>query len=263
MSMKPHLNLVKGLGSGTPVVFQHGLCGNAGQTSEAFPIDPRFRMHTLECRGHGASEAGSLNAFSIKAFADDVADMVEAENIASCIVGGISMGAAISLHLAVHRPELVKALVLARPAWVIQNAPVNMQPNQDIGTLLAQLPPQIAKEKFLASDMAKRLAKEAPDNLASLITFFSREPIDVTAALLTSIANDGPGVTEQQVRALKIPTLIIATAQDYVHPLSHADSLHKMISHSRLVELTPKGVDKAHYVKEFQTALLNFFEEHA
>ena len=40
----------------------------------------------------------------------------------------------------------------------------------------------------------------------------------MTSALLTRISADGPGVTEAQVRAIKAPTLIIATAQDHVHP---------------------------------------------
>jgi pimeloyl-ACP methyl ester carboxylesterase len=78
-----------------------------------------------------------------------------------------------------------------------------------------------------------------------------------------AISRDGPCVTEQQVRNIKIPTLIIGTAQDHVHPLSHCVALHNMISNSRLVELTPKGVDKARYVQEFQSTLLKFFEENA
>ena len=261
--MTPHLNLVKGLGSGKPVVFQHGLCGNAAQTTEVFTRDPRFQMHTLECRGHGASESGDINAFSINTFANDIAEMVEAQKLAPCIIGGISMGAAIALHLAVHRPELVKALVLARPAWVTANEPDTMRPNAIIGDLLASHSPVDAKARFEASDVAKHLAHAAPDNLASLQTFFAREPIGVTAALLSSISRDGPGVTVAQVRALKIPTLIIATAKDYIHPLSYAHALHDMIPHSRLVEITPKGVDKPCYVSEFQSTLLKFFEDHA
>ncbi len=143
--MKPELNLVKGKGHGQAVVFQHGLCGQATQTQEAFPDDPRFKLYTLECRGHGASQAGPLNVFSINTFANDVTDMVEAENIAPCIIGGISMGAAISLHIAVHKPHLVKALVLARPAWLTENAPANNQPNFEVGNLLAHNVPSLAQ----------------------------------------------------------------------------------------------------------------------
>jgi pimeloyl-ACP methyl ester carboxylesterase len=259
--MTSPLNLVRGKTQGIPIVFQHGLCGQASQTLEVFPVDPRFQLYTLECRGHGQSESGPTNAFSINTFATDVAAMVEAEKLAPCIVGGISMGAAISLHLAVHRPELVKALVLARPAWVVEKAPANNQPNIAVGALLAQHPPEIAKVKFLETDLAQTLAKTAPDNLASLLSFFAREPIAITAALLTSIASDGPGVTEAHVRNIKVPTLIIATTHDYIHPLTHAEALHSMIPQSQLKMITPKGVDKARYVFEFQSTLQKFFEE--
>jgi pimeloyl-ACP methyl ester carboxylesterase len=257
--MSHHLNTVRGSGTGQTVVFQHGLCGNAAQTQEAFPNDPRFRLLTVECRGHGASDIGPYTDISIKTFAEDVASQVSSPSI----IGGISMGAAISLHLAVHRPDLVKALVLARPAWVIEKAPANNQPNIEIGQLLSQFSPDVAKEKFLASELAKHLSRVAPDNLASLSTFFSREPIANTAALLRGIATDGPGVTEAELRAIKIPTLIIATEQDYVHPMAHAEMLQTMIPNAKLKRITPKGVDKQRYITEFQSTLLKFFEENA
>jgi pimeloyl-ACP methyl ester carboxylesterase len=252
------LNLHQSNTTGQPVWFQHGLCGSASQTIEAFPEDPRFRLHTLECRGHGASPAGDVNTFSINSFTNDIAESVEASPV---IMGGISMGAAIALRLAVHRPHLVKALILARPAWITDNAPENMRPNAEVGALLENHSPENAKTKFLASSTAHHLAKTAPDNLASLLTFFHREPIAITSALLTKISADGPGVTEQQVRTLSIPTLIIATAQDAIHPMAHAQKLHALVPQSRLVEITPKGIDKRAYVGEFRQTLLHFLEE--
>jgi hypothetical protein len=45
--------------------------------------------------------------------------------------------------------------------------------------------------------------------------------------------------------------------------MAHARELHALIPSSRLVQITPKGVDKARYIHEFQSTLLKFFEEHA
>jgi pimeloyl-ACP methyl ester carboxylesterase len=53
----PVLNVDDAGGEGLPVIFQHGLCGDARQTIEAFPRDPHFRRITIESRGHGGSEA--------------------------------------------------------------------------------------------------------------------------------------------------------------------------------------------------------------
>jgi pimeloyl-ACP methyl ester carboxylesterase len=256
------LNVVEGE-VGTPVIFQHGLCGSAAQTREAFPDDQRFRLVTLECRGHGASPAGDEKQFSINTFAADLASLMEERKLAPCVVGGISMGAAIATRLAVTRPELVKALIIARPAWVAAAAPENCAPNFEVGELLSYFPPEEAKAAFLQGGTARRLADLAPDNLNSLIGFFSREPVGVTASLLMRIAEDGPGITEAQLQALRIPTLIIATDQDVIHPLAHAEQLHVLISGSILKLITSKSVDKARYLSEFRSTLLSFFEDHA
>ena len=255
------LNCIDSGGEGLPVVFQHGLCGDARQTAEVFPDDLRFRLLTLECRGHGRSEAKADTELSIAAFADDVAALIGARAIAPAIVGGISMGAAIALRLAVNRPDLVRALILARPAWTIEAAPENMAPNIEVGRLLQALDPVAAKAAFAASYTARRLAAEAPDNLASLMGFFDRQPVEITARLLTSIAADGPGISEAAVRRLAIPTLVIGTERDAIHPWSFAHTLAGLIPTARLVTITPKATDRAAYVREFQAALQTFLEE--
>ncbi|SIR45455.1 Pimeloyl-ACP methyl ester carboxylesterase [Rhizobium sp. RU20A] len=252
---------VDAAGGGPDVVFQHGLCGDCGQTGEAFPPDAGFRRLTVEARGHGRSEAGDPARFSIARFAADVAEVIEQRIGKPVIVGGISMGAAMALHLAVHRPDLVRGLVLARPAWVTAAGPENMAPNAEVGRLLQRLAPEAAKAEFLAGPTGRRLAEEAPDNLASLTGFFSRQPIAVTAALLTAISADGPGVTETDLAAIGVPTLVIGHGRDVIHPLGHAETLAARIPGARLVEITPKAVSRTQYVADFHSALSAFLRE--
>jgi pimeloyl-ACP methyl ester carboxylesterase len=256
----PVLNVDDAGGEGLPVIFQHGLCGDARQTIEAFPRDSRFRRITIESRGHGGSEAGDPTLFSVRTFASDVAAFIDAHRLAPLVVGGISMGAAIALHLAVHRRKLVRGLILARPAWITASAPANNIPNALVGRLLAELSPEEAKKAFEASEIARFLAEEAPDNLASLRSFFSREPQATTAALLQAIAADGPGVSEEELRNLEIPTLVIGHHIDYIHPLSHAAAISQLIPGSQLVSITPKALSKATYLKDLHTAVTNFLE---
>jgi pimeloyl-ACP methyl ester carboxylesterase len=254
------LNVDDGGGEGLPVLFQHGLCGDAAQTREAFPDDPRFRRITLECRGHGGSEAGDVSGFSIASFADDVAALIEATGRAPLIVGGISMGAAIALRLAARRPDLARGLILARPAWGTAAAPENMQPNAEVGRIIDALPAAAAQAAFLASPRARELAETAPDNLASLRGFFSRGPLAVTAALLQRISADGPGVSEAEARAIRVPTLVIGTGRDAVHPLALAEALAALIPDARLVTITPKADSKPRYLSDFHAALTDFLE---
>lgn len=256
----PTLNVDDAGGDGLPVIFQHGLCGDARQTTEAFPVDPRFRRITLESRGQGASEPGDLEHLSISTFATDTAEFIERNGVAPVVVGGISMGAAIALRLAVRRPDLVRGLIIARPAWVTDAAPANMRPNSEVGALLAEHPGDVAQRMFVDTATAAALGRDAPDNLASLTAFFSRHPRNVTAALLTSIAGDGPGVSEAEVRSLRIPTLVIGHERDSIHPIAHARAIAEMIPNSSFVEITPKVVDRARYVSDFHSALSNFLK---
>lgn len=248
-------------GEGTPVVFQHGLCGDAGQTQEAFPDEAGFCRITVEARGHGGSQPGPLERLSISTFADDIASYIETSLTAPVVIGGISMGAAIALRLAVKRPDLVKALILARPAWVTAAAPDNMAPNAEVGRLLQTLPPDEAKAAFLAGPTGQRLAGEAPDNLASLTGFFARQPIAVTAALLTAISNDGPGVTDEEVSRIAVPTLVIGHDHDVIHPIAYARELAERIPAARFVQITPKTESRTHYVADFRHAMSTFLKE--
>lgn len=248
-------------GAGRPMLFQHGLCGTAGQPAAVFPEGRGWRCLTLECRGHGQSEAGPAEGFSLATFADDLASLIESRELAPVVTGGISMGAALALRLAVTRPKLVRALVVARPAWLTEKAPPNLKPNVAVGELLAAYPPAEALARFEASALAPRLAAEAPDNLASLRGFFAREPAAVTSALLTRISRDGPGVSKADLAHLSLPVLVIGTAQDAIHPLPLAKTLAAAIPTARFVEITPKAADRAAYVRDFRAALAGFLEE--
>jgi pimeloyl-ACP methyl ester carboxylesterase len=248
-----------GGGPGTPVLFQHGLCGDITQTREAVPAS--LRLITLECRAHGASETGPLENLSIASFADDIAALITELGLGPIILGGISMGAAIATRLAVHRPDLVRALALVRPAWITAAAPPNMRPNAEVGMLLAQMPADAARATFRASPTYDHLAKTAPDNLASLLSFFQRQPIATTAALLQAIAADGPGIIEPDLVALTLPTLVIGTQHDAIHPWSMATRLAALIPGAKLLAATPKSIDKPGYLADLHTALAAFSEE--
>jgi pimeloyl-ACP methyl ester carboxylesterase len=246
---------------GRPVVFQHGLCGDRAQIAEVFPDGPKYRRLTLECRGHGESQPGDPAGFSIATFADDVAAFTADRGITRAAVGGVSMGAAIALRLAVTRPDLVSALVLVRPAWTTDAGPRYMRPNLLVGELLARLPPTATRASFEASETARRLAAEAPDNLTSLRGMFVRQPIAITAALLRAISLDGPGVSPADLGALRIPTLIVATDRDHIHPMASATSLAGLIPGARMVEVIPKAIDRAAYAEGVRTAVDAFLLE--
>lgn len=252
------LAIHQGGSSGPALVFQHGLCGDARQVAEAMAGLQPQRWASLECPGHGTSDMAP--APSIASFADDVAGLIETLP-GPVVLGGISMGAAIAIRIAVLRPDLVRALVLVRPAWITDATPPNMAPNAEVGALLARLPAHQARETFAASATAQYLAAHAPDNLASLMGFFDRKPQDQTARLLTAISADGPGISRADLAALTLPTLVCATSEDAIHPAAHAEALAGFIPQAQLVHLPPKGRDKPAHLAALTAAMTRFLKE--
>lgn len=244
--------------AGPALVFQHGLCGDARQVVEAMAGLAPQRWACVECPGHGSSDMAPDPG--IARFARDVAGLIETLP-GPVVLGGISMGAAIACHLAVRRPELVRGLVLVRPAWVMDAAPQNMAPNAEVGALISRLPAEEALRVFVGSATARRLKSDAPDNLASLTGFFERTPQADTARLLTTISADGPGVTQAELEALRLPTLVCATTEDAIHPAAHAQSLARLIPQARLVDLPPKGRDKPAHLAAMALAMRQFLKE--
>ena len=115
----PRLRVDDSGGPGQPVLFQHGLCGDARQTAGSLSA---ARQPSAASRSNAAAMAGPSRAirahFSIARFADDAARLIWTR----CASGRSSSvaspwAAAIAMRLAVTRPDLVRGLVIARPAW--------------------------------------------------------------------------------------------------------------------------------------------------
>lgn len=243
-------------GDGPTVIFQHGLGGDEAQVAAHFP-EQGFRRLTLECRAQGRSAAGDPAQFSIQTFADDVIAFADARGVDRFAMGGISMGAAIALNIAINHPNRVTALILARPAWAWDKAPENMQPLAEVAAHLVGG----GSEAFEKSALGQRLAVEAPDNLASMLGFFDRPDLATTAKLLSAIAADGPGVSREQAAAIKVPTLVIGNGLDLVHPMPLAQMLARQIPGAQYVEIAPKSLDKAVHAAEFRQAVRKFLTQ--
>ena len=239
------------------MVFQHGLCDTADFPIEAFPTDTDTNIVAMECRGHGASEAGLPERFTIAQFADDVINLIDSRAHAPVVIGGISMGSAIALRIAVKRPDLVRALVLGRPAWLMSPAPSNLLPLTIVGRLLTQNP-ESARSSFETSQIYTMLSEYFPHNLQALLDLFTMKPHKVTAALLERISLDGPGVSIEEVSSIKMPTLVVGTENDIIHPLDYARAFSKIIPGANLSVITPKFDDVDRYRQDFRNVLSTF-----
>jgi pimeloyl-ACP methyl ester carboxylesterase len=246
-------------GDGLPVLWQHGLGADRMQPAEVFPSMPGIQRITLECRGHGASELGDPSRLSIAQFTEDSVQLLNHLSISRAVVGGISLGAAIGLRLAATLPSRVKALILARPAWVNHAAPATMKPYLLISEALKKFGPEQGLREYEQSEIFAEVQRVSPDNAASLLSFFSPGG-ESTIELLSRIPKDGPGVSANEIARIAAPTVVIANGQEYVHPIRYAEELRKLIPSSSLQVITSKTLDRGLYVSEFRAAIASFLQ---
>jgi len=248
------------VGSGQPVVWQHGLCADRQQPAEVFPEKMGVRRITLECRGHGESEMGDPSRLSIAQFAKDVTALLDYLHIDQAILGGISLGAAISIRLGATIPSRIKALILARPAWIDDPAPITQRPYLLVAELLKTYGRDEGFRRFASCDVLAEVKRVSLDNCVSLYSFFSREDQERIIELLSRIPNDGPGLSREDISAIDAPTLIIGNDKDYVHPICYASALAELIPDASLQIITSKTVDKALYKSQFREVLGTFLQ---
>src|SRR5260370_41009414 len=79
-------------GSGTPLIFSHGLGGNLAQVREELGELPGVRLILYDNRGHGRSSATAGTARpSFSRMAADRAPLLDELDIPAPAVGGVSM----------------------------------------------------------------------------------------------------------------------------------------------------------------------------
>jgi pimeloyl-ACP methyl ester carboxylesterase len=97
-------------------VYLHGLAGTAFAAFGEVAGHPRIAGHRtllIDLPGHGHSDRPADWSYTLDAFADVVAAVIEAAGLRGVDLVGHSMGGSIAIVLAARRPDLVGRLVVA------------------------------------------------------------------------------------------------------------------------------------------------------
>jgi len=99
-------------GQGQPLILLHG----NGESSDYFEhqipfFSNEYHVIAIDTRGHGESPRGE-KPFTIKQFAGDLKDFLDAKDIEKAILLGFSDGGNIAMDFALKYPERVEKLIL-------------------------------------------------------------------------------------------------------------------------------------------------------
>lgn len=106
-------------GSGSPIVFIHGLGGTHDFYTPlvaALSLDKTHALHFFDLEGHGLSPTSALSTLSIESFAADVKGIFNHARISSgATLVAHSMGCLVALTFVLKNPGLVSKLILLGP----------------------------------------------------------------------------------------------------------------------------------------------------
>jgi pimeloyl-ACP methyl ester carboxylesterase len=246
-------------GRGYPFIFQHGLGGDADQTFAFFPPGHPFRLLTLECRGHGETRPlGPEDKLSIATFADDVIELMEELGIERAIVGGISMGAAVALNIALRFPDRCRALILSRPAWEDKPNPPTLHVLTKVAKLIRKHGAQEGLKHFRELPDYNDVLKASPDNIVAIESQFTHPRAEETVAKLERIPADAPNRNRDEWESIVMPVLVLANRQDLIHPFDYAETLARIVPGAILKEVTAKSTSVDRHNDDVRNAIFEF-----
>lgn len=190
----------------------------------------RRRVVLLDLLGHGRSDKPRhATSYRIDRYADQVFALLDHLEVDAAVLGGVSLGANVSLFAAAQHPERVLGLVLEMPVleWAVPAAALTFAP-----LLLAAHYGRRVME--VSARLVGRLPATPIGSLNSVIRSGALAP-DVIAAVLHGILVGPVAPTVEQRRAIDAPALIVAHRNDLIHPFSDAVSLSKQLPNARLV----------------------------
>jgi pimeloyl-ACP methyl ester carboxylesterase len=248
-------------GEGSPLVFCHGLTGSLEQPKELLGEFPGVRRVVWDARGHGQTEVGPPETFNFQTFAKDLGALLDELGISEAVVGGISMGAAVSARFAIDHPGRARALVLVRPAWLDQGLPEGLRLYPIAAEYLGAHGAQEGRELFVALPEFRALAEKEPDAAASLLGQFTLEGAVERRHRLHGIPRDAPIHDWREADLLQIPTLVIGNEPDYVHPWSYAAAWAEHLPCARLVKTPSRHREFPAHAESVRRNLAAFLDD--
>lgn len=250
-------------GAGLPFFFQHGLGADLTQPFGIFRPPPGIRLIAFDARAHGQTRpVGSEDKINLSSFADDLQALMDHLQIPQAIVGGISMGAAITLNFALRCPGRVVGLVQSRPAWLDAPNPWNVQMFSLVSRCIRERGRVEGKRVFLESPEYRDTFERWPDVATSLAGQFDNPQIEESAFKFERIIKDAPSRDRNEWNRLAVPTLVMANQRDPIHPFDYAEVLANLIPGAVLRELTPKSVSLDQHNADVQRHVSEFLGRH-
>jgi pimeloyl-ACP methyl ester carboxylesterase len=220
-------------GSGDrPVVLIHGLLMNRHMFERLGPAlaERGHRVIALDLLGHGRSDRPEdLQRYSMPLFAYQVNALLDHLELETAVVGGTSLGANVSLEMAVRFSERVEGLFIEMPvldnalsAVALIFAPImaSLRFGRPVFEVISSLTSAIPRTNYLV-DIGLDMVRQRPG-----------PSVSVLEGLL--LGETSPRSAERQ--AIEVPALVVGHPNDPLHPFTDAGMVADELPNSEQID---------------------------
>ncbi|HXQ58699.1 MAG TPA: alpha/beta hydrolase [Acidimicrobiales bacterium] len=219
-------------GTGSHIlVFLHGILLDA-QMNRRLASDLAAagnRVVLLDLPGHGQSDKPRhASAHRIDSYAHYVVALLDHLGIDQAIIGGVSLGANVTLQVAAQAPERVRGMLIEMPVleWAVPGAALVFLPML-LGVHYAA--PLVRAVAWLA----RRVPRTRIGAFDSFVTTLTLDP-EESAAVLHGMLTGPITPTYEERHEMAMPALVIGHKIDFIHPFTDADHLSRQLPNARL-----------------------------
>jgi 3-oxoadipate enol-lactonase len=243
---------------GLPILFLHAFPLNKSMWEPQIQaLADRFRVITLDLRGHGESDA-PLWCYTMEQFAEDVKGLLDHLAIRQSVLAGLSMGGYVLFAFYRQYGDRVKALILAdtragadtREGKAARYAMAQTAYTESVSTV---------EEAMLPRLLSPTALREKPALVEEVRSIIRSTP-------LSGIVGDLMAMTDRVdsiplLSSITCPTLVIVGEEDQATPPSEARLMAERIPGARL-EIIPGAGHLANLEQPaaFNKAVITFLE---
>jgi 3-oxoadipate enol-lactonase len=242
-------------GAGWPVVLLHAFPLSADMWRPQLERAPEgFRMLAPDLRGFGP--AGMTPAETLDEMAQDVFAWMDALELDSAAIAGLSMGGYVALTMFADAPERFASIVLANTR-AAADSPEGRAGRDKMSQLVRASGPSAVADEMLPKLLGATSQQSRPDLapwVRQLIERNSAEGIDGAIRAMKARPDRTPLLSR-----ISRPALVMTGDEDTLIPVAESEAMHGLLPRSQLVVLPHAGhLSNIEVPDEFSTALADF-----
>jgi pimeloyl-ACP methyl ester carboxylesterase len=242
-------------GRGAPLVLLHGALSDARVWRPQIEgLAGEFELTAWDAPGAGRSSDPSP-PFGLDAWADALADFLEAIDVGPAHVLGLSFGGSLALELYRRRPGAVRSLILADSyaGWKGSLSEAEVEQRKEMALRTSRMPPDELIERWLPELLTGGATPERVEELKAIMS--DTHPAGLRLLAEAMAAADLRDVLPR----IEVPTLLLWGEQDERSPLRVAEAMRESIPGAELVTIPGAGHDSNVEQPERFTAAVRSF----